>query len=413
MKLKLNKLEKSWILYDVGNSAFVLLTATILPIYFNYLSSEAGLSSVDYLAYWGYAASVVTLIVAILGPICGTVADYQNFKKPLFLAFVLLGVSGVLTLGLCATWLSFLLVFIAAKVGYSASLIFYDAMLNDVTTADKLDTLSSQGYAWGYIGSCVPFLLSLFVVLGKDIIGLAMEQAMLISFIIIALWWFAATVPLLKNYRQVHYVERQSHVVRQSFQRLGSTLKGMRHDPKVLLFLIAYFFYIDGVYTIIDMATAYGMALGLDTTGLLLALLMMQVVAFPSAIAFGVLSRRYPADKLILICIIAYTGIVIFAMFMSTQLHFWMLAACVGLFQGGIQALSRSHFAKIIPAEKSGEYFGLLDICGKGASFLGTTLVSVVSQASGNESMGIGVLVVLFIIGLVLFVKSSAAAQCV
>ena len=412
MKLKLNKLEKSWILYDVGNSAFVLLTATILPIYFNYLSSEAGLSSVDYLAYWGYAASVVTLIVAILGPICGTVADYQNFKKPLFLAFVLLGVSGVLTLGLCATWLSFLLVFIAAKVGYSASLIFYDAMLNDVTTADKLDTLSSQGYAWGYIGSCVPFLLSLFVVLGKDIIGLAMEQAMLISFIIIALWWFAATVPLLKNYRQVHYVERQSHVVRQSFQRLGSTLKGMRHDPKVLLFLIAYFFYIDGVYTIIDMATAYGMALGLDTTGLLLALLMMQVVAFPSAIAFGVLSRHYPADKLILICIIAYTGIVIFAMFMSTQLHFWMLAACVGLFQGGIQALSRSHFAKIIPAEKSGEYFGLLDICGKGASFLGTTLVSVVSQASGNESMGIGVLVVLFIIGLVLFVKSSVAAKC-
>ncbi len=413
MKLKLNKLEKSWILYDVGNSAFVLLTATILPIYFNYLSSEAGLSSVDYLAYWGYAASVVTLIVALLGPICGTVADYQNFKKPLFLAFVLLGVFGVLTLGLCATWLSFLLVFIAAKVGYSASLIFYDAMLNDVTTADKLDTLSSQGYAWGYIGSCVPFLLSLFVVLGKDIIGLAMEQAMLISFIIIALWWFAATVPLLKNYRQVHYVERQSHVVRQSFQRLGSTLKGMRHDPKVLLFLVAYFFYIDGVYTIIDMATAYGMALGLDTTGLLLALLMMQVVAFPSAIAFGVLSRHYPADKLILICIIAYTGIVIFAMFMSTQLHFWMLAACVGLFQGGIQALSRSHFAKIIPAEKSGEYFGLLDICGKGASFLGTTLVSVVSQLSGNESMGIGVLVVLFIIGLFLFVKSSAAAQCV
>lgn len=411
MKLKLTKLEKSWILYDVGNSAFVLLMATILPIYFNYLSSEAGLSSVDYLAYWGYAASVVTLIVALIGPICGTVADYRNMKKPLFLAFVLLGVLGVLALGLCTTWLSFLLVFIAAKVGYSASLIFYDAMLHDVTTADKLDTVSSHGYAWGYIGSCVPFLLSLLVVLGKDEIGLGMEQAMLFSFLIIAVWWFVATVPLLKNYQQVHYIERQSHVVRQSFQRLGTTLKGMGQDPKVLLFLLAYFFYIDGVYTIIDMATAYGMALGLNAVGLLLALLLMQVVAFPSAIVFGRLSRKYPADKLILICIIAYTGIVIFAMFMSTQLHFWMLAVCVGLFQGGIQALSRSHFAKIIPAEKSGEYFGLLDICGKGASFLGTTLVSVVSQVSGNESMGIGVLVVLFIIGLVLFVKSSAAAQ--
>ena len=179
----------------------------------------------------------------------------------------------------------------------------------------------------------------------------------------------------------------------------------------MLLFLLAYFFYIDGVYTIIDMATAYGTALGLNTTGLLLALLVTQIVAFPSAIAFGRLSEKYSSDRLIMICIAAYTGVVLFAMFMSSQIHFWILAVCVGLFQGGVQALSRSHFAKIIPAEKSGEYFGLLDICGKGASFVGTTLVGVVSQATGKQNMGIGVLIFVFLIGIVLFAKSVRAAD--
>lgn len=155
------------------------------------------------------------------------------------------------------------------------------------------------------------------------------------------------------------------------------------------------------------MATAYGTALGLDTTGLLLALLLTQIIAFPSAIVFGKLTRKYATGKLILVCIIAYTGIAVFALFMTTQLHFWILAVCVGLFQGGIQALSRSHFARLIPAELSGEYFGILDICGKGASFIGTTLVGVVSQATGNTSMGIGVLVFVFAAGIALFVKSA------
>ncbi|MDO5344309.1 MAG: MFS transporter [Lachnospiraceae bacterium] len=411
MDRKLTKLEKSWILYDVGNSAFVLLAATILPIYFNYLADSAGLSSVDYLAYWGYAASVVTVIVALIGPVFGTIADYKNFKKPLFLAFLIVGAGGCLALGLCHTWLSFLIIFIIAKTGYSATLVFYDSMLTDVTTEDRLDRVSSQGYAWGYIGSCIPFLVSLLIVLGKDVIGISMTTAMLISFAIVSVWWFAVTVPLLKNYRQIHYMERQPRAVADSFRRLGHTLRGLKEKPRVLLFLLAYFFYIDGVYTIIDMATAYGTALGLDTTGLLLALLVTQIVAFPSAIAFGRLSAKYASDRLILVCIAAYTGIAVFAMFMSTQVHFWILAVCVGLFQGGVQALSRSHFAKIIPAENSGEYFGLLDICGKGASFMGTTLVGAVSQATGKQSLGIGVLVVVFVLGMVLFVRSVRAAE--
>lgn len=410
MKQKLTKLEKAWILYDVGNSAFVLLVATIFPIYFNYLADAAGLSSVEYLAYWGYAASVVTVIVALIGPVCGTIADYKNLKKPLFLAFLILGVAGCLALGLCHTWITFLVIFVVAKTGYSATLVFYDSMLTDVTSEDRLDLVSSQGYAWGYIGSCIPFLVSLLIVLGRDAIGLSMTAAMMISFAIVAVWWFAVTVPLLKNYRQIHYVERQPRAIANSFGRLGRTLKSLKDKPQVLLFLLAYFFYIDGVYTIIDMATAYGTALGLDTTGLLLALLVTQIVAFPSAIAFGKLSGKYASDRLILVCIAAYTGITLFAMFMNSQVHFWILAVCVGLFQGGVQALSRSHFAKIIPSENSGEYFGLLDICGKGASFVGTTLVSVVSQVTGKQSLGIGVLVIVFVIGMILFLKSGRAA---
>ena len=411
MKHKLTKLEKSWILYDVGNSAFVLLATTIMPIYFNFLADKVGLSSVDYLAYWGYAASIVTILVVFVGPLFGTLSDYKNFKKPLFAVFLLVGVAGCIALWLCHTWISFLILFVIAKTSYSATLVFYDSMLADVTTEDRFDQISSQGYAWGYIGSCIPFLASLLVVLGKDAIGISMSTAMMISFAIVAVWWFVVTIPLLKSYKQLHYVERQPHAVANSFRRLWHTLKGLKGNSRVLLFLLAYFFYIDGVYTIIDMATAYGTALGLNTTGLLLALLVTQIVAFPSAIAFGRLSEKYSSDRLIMICIAAYTGVVLFAMFMSSQIHFWILAVCVGLFQGGVQALSRSHFAKIIPAEKSGEYFGLLDICGKGASFVGTTLVGVVSQATGKQNMGIGVLIFVFLIGIVLFAKSVRAAD--
>ena len=178
---------------------------------------------------------------------------------------------------------------------------------------------------------------------------------------------------------------------------------GLRKEKHILLFLIAFFFYIDGVYTIIEMATAYGSALGLDSTGILLALLVTQFVAFPCSIIFGRLSQKFASDKLITVCILAYFGIAVFAIFMSRQLHFWILAVAVGMFQGGVQALSRSWFAKIVPAEKSGEYFGLMDICGKGASFFGTGLVSIISSATGDINLGVGMIAVLFIIGLVVF----------
>lgn len=402
-RFKLFRLEKQWILYDVGNSAFILLVSTLLPIYFDYLADSAGVSAVDYLAYWGYATSAVTLIVMLLGPVLGTLADTRGFKKPIFAVSILFGTAGCAALGSTHSWLIFLVIFVMAKVCYSVSQILYDSMLSDITVPERMDVVSSHGFAWGYIGSCIPFAICLALVLGSGSFGLSMVTAMIISFCIIALWWLLMSIPLLKNYRQHHYVTHTGHAVSSSFARIFGTLKDIRGQKHIFLFLLAFFFYIDGVYTIIDMATAYGEALGLDSTGLLLALLVTQIVAFPTSILFGRLSAKYPSRNLITLCIAAYTGIAVFAFFMSTQVHFWILAVCVGLFQGGIQALSRSHFAKIIPAEKSGEYFGILDICGKGASFLGTTMVSVISQATNNINLGVGAIAILFVIGMILF----------
>ncbi len=404
---KLTKLEKFWILYDVGNSAYTLLIATILPIYFNYISEMAGLTSVEYLAYWGYAASVATILVALSGPVLGSIADNRGYKKIIFFFSMAVGIAACLSLGIAKGWLAFLIIYVVSKVGYSSSLIFYDSMLIDVTSEERMDVVSSQGYAWGYIGSCIPFLICLGVVLGANAIGISMTQAMGISFAVISIWWGASSLPLLKNYRQKYFVENQQHVIRESFGRLGRTLKDIRKEKHIFLFLLAFFFYIDGVYTIIDMATAYGSALGFDSTGLLLALLLTQIVAFPFALIFGRLSRTVAAGKLITICITAYLGIALFALFMNSQIHFWILAVLVGMFQGGIQALSRSYFAKIIPSEKSGEYFGLMDICGKGASFMGTTLVSLVSQITGNINLGVGAIAILFVIGIILFRKAA------
>lgn len=406
-KMKLTKLEKAWILYDVGNSAFIMLVSTIIPIYFNYLAGNAGISEVDYLAYWGYAASVATILVAIIGPVLGTLADTENFKKPIFTISMMVGVFGCVALSFPKSWIVFLAIFVVAKVGCNASLVFYDAMLVDVTSEERMDTVSSHGYAWGYIGSCIPFVASLVFVLMNEKIGISMSTAMAIAFIINALWWLVVTIPLLKSYKQKNYVDLPEKPVRASFARLWTTLKEVKDKKNIFMYLIAYFFFIDGVSTIISMATAYGSSLGLDSTGLLLALLVTQIVAFPCALIFSKLSKKYATDLLIKICIAAYTAIAAFAIQLDKQWEFWFLAVCVGMFQGAIQALSRSYFAKIIPANKSGEYFGIYDIFGKSASFVGTTLVGVVAQATGKQNIGVAVIAVMFVIGYILFCSAA------
>ena len=411
-KFKLTKREKAWILYDVGNSAFTMMVSTLIPIFFNTLAGEAGISNANYLAYWGYAGSVATILTAVIGPVFGTIADRKDTKKRVFLVSLILGAAACILMGFAWSWLAFLVIYVISKVSYSSSLVFYDAMLPETTTEERMDNVSSQGYAWGYIGSCVPFIICIVVfVLSSMLELIPMRAAMILVFVITALWWMLMSVPLLKTYRQEQYVEAQGNPFVQSFRQLGNTFRSIRHEKHIFLFLLAFFFFIDGVYTIIDMAVAYGTAVGLDTTGLLIALLVTQFVAFPCAIIFGRLAAKYDTGLLIRICIIAYTCITIFAVFLAHQWQFWVLAVAVGMFQGGIQALSRSYFGKIIPAEKSGEYFGLYDICGKGAAFMGTTLMAAVTQITGRQNIGVGSIVVIFLAGLIVFTVADKACK--
>ena len=417
-RFKLTALEKSWVLYDIGNSAFILMVSTLIPIYFNSLAESAGVNEDLYLSYWGYAGSIATILVAIIGPLCGTLAD-RNLKKLFFLLTVAMGAVGCAMLGFAPNWIVFLVVFVIARVGYSSSIVFYDSMLPEITDEKRMDKISSMGYAYGYIGSVIPFIVCLVLVLMHDSFGLTQGNAMVIAFGLIAVWWILCSAPLIKGYRQTAFVAAGENPVGDTFRQLARTLRDVRKEKHIFLYLVAFFFFIDGVYTIIDMATAYGAALGLDTTGLLLALLLTQFVAFPCSILFGRLSAKYDAGLLIKVCIIAYICITLFAVFLMTQWQFWVLATLVGMFQGGIQALSRSYLGKIIPAERSGEFYGLMDICGKGASFVGLTLVSFVSQITAgmtvevfgltlqNENIAVSVLIVLFAVGFVLFCKAD------
>lgn len=403
------KLEKSWIYYDIGNSAFTMMVSTIIPIWFNTLAINAGISSADYLAYWSYATSAATICVAILGPVLGTISDNKGFKKPMFTTVLFIGVIGCALLGMPVNWMLYLVTYVVAKICYSSSLVLYDSMLTDVTEPERMDIVSSQGYAWGYIGSCIPFLAALVLYYLGTINVINAQLSITLDFLIIALWWLGVTVPLLKNYTQKYYVDNTTGKIRESFRRLGNTLKHIaKNEKKVFWFLLGFFFYIDGVYTIIDEAVAIGTSLGLGQMGLLVILLLTQVVAFAFATLFGKLTEKYDSVTLITVCIGGYAFVAIYALFMHTLWQFGIMAFIVGMFQGAIQALSRSYYAQIIPAETSGEYFGLYDICGKGAAFMGTTLVGVTVQITSNVNVAVATLAVLFIFGY-FFLKKSAA----
>lgn len=402
---KLTGLERNWILYDVGNSAFVMLTSTVIPIYFKNLAEGAGVSAGNSTAYFSYASSLVTVLVMILGPLLGTVADGKGRKKEIFTGCMLVGALGCAALAVPAGWLAFLGIYVLAKTGYQGSLIFYDSMLGDVTEEDRMDQVSAHGYAWGYIGSCIPFVASILLILNADTLGLGSVRATMLAFLLNAVWWSCMTLPLLKTYRQ-----RSGEGINNkdgSFVSLARTVRGIRQNPKVLWFLLAFFFYIDGVYTIIDLATSYGKDMGISDTSLMLALLLTQVVAFPCSILFGKLTKKIESGKLIAVSILGYLCIVIFALQLDKTWEFWFLAVCVAVFQGGIQALSRSYFTRIIPQERAAEYFGFYDIFGKGAAFMGTLMVGVASQVSGSSRTGVGLLAILFLIGFFLFRKAD------
>ena len=404
-KTKMTKQERSWVLYDVGNSAFVLLSSALIPVYFKSIA-EPGSSVV---VAWGYAETVASLILALLMPILGSLADYKGNKKKFFMATVIIGVICCALLGFPSQALPFLILYVVAAVMLNGSMVFYDAFLVDAAESDdRLDMVSSHGYAWGYIGSCLPFIASLVIVLFGSNFGIDMSTGMKIAFLITAVWWFVFSLPLMRNVHQVNYKEDGGTGIKLGgvMRGLITTLKSIAKDKRLLFFVIAYFFYIDGVHTIIKMSTSYGTDLGIDATQLVLALLMTQFVAFPSAIAYGKLAGKFGTRKMLCIAVFAYLCITLFAAFLlRSALEFWILAFAVGLFQGGVQALSRSEFGKLIPKEHANEYYGFFDIFGKYAAILGTFLMSVFTQVTGNASLGVLSIAVLFIMGIVFLVR--------
>ena len=399
----LTQQEKSWIKYDVGNSAFVMLSTALIPVYFASIADPD--SSV--VVAWGYAETVASLVLALLMPILGSLADIRGNKKKFLVGFMGTGAVACAALGIPTDALPFLIVYVIAAIALNGSMVFYDAFLVDATTPERYDEVSSQGYAWGYIGSCIPFIVCLIVVLGGPSLGIiSTATGMRISFVITALWWVAFTIPLIRDVHQTHYKEATPNLLHDTFAGLLTTLKAIYHDKRLFIFLLAFFFYIDGVHTVIKMSTSYGTDLGIDSTQLVLALLVTQFVAFPSAIAYGRLAEKYGTRRMLLVAVFAYFCIVLFAaFFLRSAVEFWILAICVGLFQGGIQALSRSEYGKLIPTEHANEYYGFFDIFGKYAAVLGTLLVSLFTQLTGNSSIGVLSIAVLFIVGFVLLWK--------
>ena len=409
-KSKLTTTEKSWIMYDVGNSAFTMLACSLIPIWFKDLAIGTGpgqISGDQATAYYAIAISVVTVIVAILGPIIGVLADHKDRKKIFFTTMVALGVIGCIMNGFATSWVAFILIYVFARIFYQMSLVIYDSMLNDVTVEERMDEVSSYGYAWGYIGSCIPFIVAMIAYilsggLSPDLMWFSPQVGKIIGYTVTGLWWFAVTVPLIKNYKQVNYTATEHGAIAKVFSKIGGTLKKIAtQDKKVLFFLIAFFLYIDGVGTIIDNCINIGTDLGLPTVGQVVFLLATQVVAFGGSLVFARLSRKFSTVTLILVCIVGYFCVCLYALTLHTLIDFGILAFGVGCFQGSIQSLSRSYFSKIIPPENSGEYFGIYDIFSKGASFLGSAVIAWVKLAGGTINIAVASLAVFFALGFI------------
>lgn len=402
MRIKMTAAEKGWILYDVANSAFILFATSVIPIYFGSLVPGKNI-----VVSWGYAETIASLVVALLMPVLGCLADFQGNKIKFFLGFFLSGVVACFALALPLHWLAFLLIYIVASIALNSSVIFYDAMIVDVTEDDRMDTVSSHGFAWGYIGSTIPFIICIALIfLGPSVLGIEKVLATRICFVIVALWWFFFTLPLIKTYKQVHYKERDSHELSHTLHSLLRTIKRIVKDKIMFIYMFAYFFYIDGVHAVIKMATSYGTELGISGNSLILALLVTQFVAFPSTILYGKLANRIGTLQAIKIAVAAYFLIVLFAAFFLKSAHeFWFLAILVGLFQGGIQALSRSYFGKLVPKKNANEFYGFFQILGKYSAVMGTFLVASVTQLTGRPSFGILSIALLFVIGFLLLMR--------
>ncbi len=412
--MKMSKVEKSWVMYDFANSAYAtIMVAAIFPVFFTQVCAGAGQAG-DY--WWGIGTSIATAIVAVMAPIVGTIADFKGYKKKLWAAFLVLGLVFSLMNAIVDNWKLMLVGYVLSHVGFSGANLLNDSFLTDVTTPERMDTISSWAYALGYIGgSTIPFLMSIALVMFGSHIGVDSVMAVKLSLVIMVAWWGIFSIPFLRNVKQVHNIEKpQGNMLKEVFGGVWNTFKSMIAHKGIFVFVLAYFFYIDGVNTVINMSTSYGSALGLDSTGMILALMVTQIVAFPCSILFGRMSRKFGSIKMLLGAISMYLVICITGFVMGFGLEegfltmsqatvlFWTLAVMVGSVQGGIQAISRSTFGKLVPPEKSGEYFAFFDIFGKFAAVIGPALYAFTHAVTGRSSFSILSIIMLFLIALLI-----------
>ncbi len=405
--MKFTKQQWQWIFYDWANSGYGILVVTaVLPVYFKAVAHQAGVSAANSTAFWGYANSFGTLIVSLLAPLLGALADYPNAKRRWLNVFTWPAI--ILTLGLALVasqhWAWLLILFILTIIGYSGGNLFYDSFLTDVATDHQMDLVSSTGYGMGYLGGVLAFIVFLAAQLTKGFGGLLNGYGIAkFSFVVAAVWWIIFGWPLLRHGYQRYSVPAVSNPLKDSFRRLAQTFRHIKRYRRITWFLIAYFFYIDGVDTIFTMATSIGKDMGVNTTMLMLVLLVVQLIAFPFSLLYGWFARRTSNRVALLTGIIVYLFICLYALRLTSLFDFWFLAILIGTSQGGIQALSRSYFGQLVPKESSSEFFGFYNILGKFSAILGPVIVGVVTQWTKRSTIGIASLAILFGLGLIIF----------
>ena len=394
----------SWSLYDWANSAFATtVMAGFFPIFFSsYWSDAATVQQSTF--HLGLANSLEAVLVAILAPILGAIADKGSFKKRFLIFFTFMGcvMTSALWFVQSGMWELAVIFYILATVGFSGSLIFYDALLPAVASPKRVDFVSSLGYSLGYIGGGLLFFVNVLMYLNPSWFGFVDEVAAVrAAFISVGIWWALFSLPLILFVKEPHpeHARRSRHAIRDGLHQFATTFKAIRDLKVVGLFLLAYWFYIDGVDTIIRMAVDYGTAIGFPASSLIVALLITQFVAFPSAIAYNTFGKKIGVKRALLVAITAYCFIAILGFFMTEVWHFYALACTIGLVQGGIQALSRSYYTRLIPTEFSAEFFGFFNMLGKFAAIIGPILIGTVTLVTGSNRLGILSIIGLFVLG--------------
>ncbi|MCL2187259.1 MAG: MFS transporter [Defluviitaleaceae bacterium] len=409
----LTKEEFSWVLYDWASQSYVMIVMTvIMSLFFIEATNRAGVENAS--VFWSWTNSASMVVIGLLAPIIGTLSGYKGKKKILFTVFAVMGLLGTFGLAFVpeSLWPVILGVFFISSIGYAGNTKVYDTFLVDVTDNKRMNWISSLGFAFGYIGGALPFMLSipLVVLVQLGILDMDIMLAYRVAFVIAVVWWLAFMGPFMKNVHQKIGSEPENQYVRKSFVRIWTTAKEIATQKHILIFLVAFFLYSDGVGSIIRMATMYGASIGIDEITLLAVLLVTQFVAMPCAVIYGKMSQKVGAKKMIYFAIFTYCVICTIALFMNParddstlRIMFWALAMLVGTAQGGIQALSRSYFARIIPKEKSNEYFGFYNVCSRFASMLGTFIFGAIALATGYEHYGIAGIAILFIAAAIIF----------